>query len=406
MKLLFFAGVFRYGLRKTGRTDSRTTAKGLMMTMNRWARSLVLLSCVAGTVSCGLPRSGPNKKEILSSSVEQAGDSFIVPVDARVTRLTAVETSSGFPASFRSAGVVGSDDVRPGDKLSLRIWENVDQGLLAIQGANATGLTEVQVDGAGFVFVPYAGRIKAAGNSTEELRRIITEKLAEQTPDPQVEVARVAGDGATVSVMGDIGCQGVYAIERPTRTLSSMIARAGGVEVDPQIAQVTVTRGGHNGTARLIDIYDNPDMDIALRPGDVILVEADPRSFTAMGATGAQTRVKFESANLTAIEALAQVGGLQTNSADPKGIFVLRDEIASVANAVLGRKDLKGPQRVAYVLNLTEPDGLFNARDFMIRDGDTIYVTEAPYVRWQKTLAVLTGTATSANSLNSLAQGN
>lgn len=376
------------------------------MFVNRWTRSLVLLSCVAATVSCGLPRSGPNRSEILSGSTEKQGNSFIVPVDARVARLTAVQNSTGFPASFRQAGIVGSDDVRPGDKLSFRIWENVDQGLMTQEGMNATGLSEVQVDGSGFVFVPYAGRIKASGNSIEELRRIITEKLAEQTPDPQIEIARVAGDGATVSVMGDIGGQGVYPIERPTRTLSSMIARAGGVAVDPQIAQVTVTRGSHSGTARLIDIYDNPDMDIALRPGDVILVEADPRSFTAMGATGAQTRVKFESAELTAIEALAQVGGLQTNSADPKGIFVLRDETASIANAVLGRSDLKGTQRVAYVLNLTEPDGLFNARDFMIRDGDTIYVTEAPYVRWQKTLAVLMGTATSANSVNQLAQGN
>jgi hypothetical protein len=30
-----------------------------------------------------------------------------------------------------------------------------------------------------------------------------------------------------------------------------------------------------------------------------------------------------------------------------------------------------------YVLDLTEPDGMFNARDFAIRDGDTVYVTEA-----------------------------
>ena len=50
--------------------------------------------------------------------------------------------------------------------------------------------------------------------------------------------------------------------------------------------------------------------------------------------------------------------------------------------------------------------GLFVYRDFQIRDGDTIYVTEAPYVQWQKTLSVLTGTATSANSLNQLATGN
>src|SRR5690606_33121175 len=121
---------------------------------------------------------------------------------------------------------VGSDTISPGDTLGLQIWENVDDGLLASQGSNATQLTQMQVDGSGFIFVPYAGRIKAAGNSPEELRRIITEKLDAQTPDPQVSVARLAGDGATVSIMGAISGQGVYPIERPTRTLSAMIARA------------------------------------------------------------------------------------------------------------------------------------------------------------------------------------
>lgn len=372
----------------------------------RLTSALVFAGLAFAVASCSLPRSGPNKKEILSGSVDPGGDSFIVPVTARVARQTAQAASQGFDATFRNAEVMGSDDVRAGDKLGLIIWENVDQGLLAAEGTNATLLNEVQVDGGGFIFVPYAGRIKAAGNSTEEVRRLIVEKLSEQTPDPQVTVTRVAGDGATVSVTGDISAQGVYPIERPTRTLSSMIARAGGVSVNPQVAQVTVTRGGKSGVARLIDIYENPAMDIALRPGDVILVEADPRSFTALGATGAQTRVKFESATLTAIEALAQVGGLNSNLADPTGVFVLRDENPRIANAVLGRQDLQTPQRVVYVLNLKEPDGLFNARDFQIRDGDMIYVTEAPYVRWQKSLAVLTGSATSLNSLNQIAEGN
>jgi polysaccharide export outer membrane protein len=363
------------------------------------------VACVLATASCGLPRSGPHKEELIEGSTSELGSSFVVKVDSRVAEATGKEVPFGFPASFRSAGLVGADEVRPGDVLGLRVWENVDQGLLTSQGTNATPLQEIEVDGEGYIFVPYAGRIMAAGNSTEELRRIVTEKLALQTPDPQVEVVRAEGDGATVSVIGDIGGQGVYPIERPTRRLSAMIAQAGGVAIDPRAAQITVTRGGKSGSARLLDIYQNPDMDIALRPGDIILVEADPRSFTALGATGAQSRVQFETATLTAIEALAQVGGLQTSFADPTGVFVLRDESQAIARTVMGRSDLQGPQRIAYVLDLTEPDGLFNARDFLIRDGDTIYVTEAPYVQWQKTLSALMGTAVSADSVTSLASG-
>ena len=86
-------------------------------------------------------------------------------------------------------------------------------------------------------------------------------------------------------------------------------------------------------------------------------------------------------------------------AADPKGVFVLRDETEAVARAVLGRSDLIGDQRIVYVLDLTEPTGLFEARDFQIRDGDTLYVTEAPFVQWQKTLGAITGTTGAASNL-------
>ncbi len=135
----------------------------------------------------------------------------------------------------------------------------------------------------------------------------------------------------------------------------------------------------------------------------MILVESDQRNFTALGATGAQVRIPFTTRRLTAVEALAQVGGLSSTTADPTGVFVFRDESESVARSVLGRPDLIGTQRIAYVLDLTEPNGIFNARDFIIRDGDTVYVTEAPYVQWQKSLSALTGSVGTANSLNSLA---
>lgn len=372
----------------------------MLIVNSRRARLLVCIAVVGGLVGCGLPRSGPSKREIFSGSIEQQGDTFIVPVSRNITQLTAVKPGLGFSGAFQSAGLVGSDVIHAGDVLSLTIWENVDNGLLASTGTNATPLSEVQVDGSGNIFVPYAGRIKAAGNTPEGLRQVITGKLSTQTPDPQVTVSRVAGDGSTVSVMGGVGAQGVFPITQPTRTLSAMLAKAGGVVIEPEIAQVTVTRGGRSGKVWLKDLYRNPKMDIALRPGDVILVEKDQRSFTALGATGAQNRVPFEMQELSAIEAIAQVGGLSTNFADPTGVFILRDESEGVARTVLGRPDLQGPQRIAYVISLTEPDGLFNARDFMIRDNDTVYVTEAPYVQWQKTLSVLTGSATSAGALS------
>nr|WP_252734662.1 polysaccharide biosynthesis/export family protein [Octadecabacter sp. B2R22] len=332
----------------------------------------------------------------------EEGDAFVLLVDDRVNLVASVTPALGFSAGFRDAASLGSDTIRAGDVLGLTIWENVRDPLLVPAGQNATVLAEVQVDGSGFIFVPYAGRIRAAGNTPEAIRRIITTKLEEQTPDPQVQVRRLAGDGATVSVVGAVGAQGVYAIERPTRTLAAMLARAGGVSVQPEIAQVTVVRGSHSGSIWFEDLYDHPGHDIALRAGDRIFVEQDTRNFTALGATGAQSRVSFESQTISAIEAIAQVGGLSTNLADPTGVFVFRNEPEEIANQLVGRTDLVGTQRVVYVLDLTEPNGMFMARDFSIRDGDTVYVTEAPYSQFSKTISAVFGTLNAVDAATSL----
>jgi polysaccharide export outer membrane protein len=342
---------------------------------------------------------GPTKNEIFAGSVQREGDAFIVSANDRVTRATAVQPALGFSEEFRNAGILGSDTIRPGDVLGLTIWENVDDGLLAGEAANQTVLQEVQVDGSGFIFVPYAGRIRAAGNTPDAIRRIITSKLDEQTPDPQVEVRRLAGDGSTVSLIGAVGAQGVYPIERPTRTLSAMLANAGGVVIEPEIAQITVIRGNHRSKVWFQDLFNDPSFDIALRAGDRILVEQDTRAFTALGATGAQARVPFETQTLSAVEALAQVGGLTPTAADPTGVFVMRNEPAAIANQVLGRDDLVGAQRMVYVLDLTKPNGMFVARDFSIRDDDTLYVTEAPFAQWGKVISALTGTLGAVSSV-------
>ncbi|WP_368040699.1 polysaccharide biosynthesis/export family protein [Ruegeria atlantica] len=357
----------------------------------RWMRGVSLVAVIGLMAACQLPKSGPNKTEILAGAVQNGGNAFVVEVDDRVTRLTSAVPQFGFSSSFSSAQTLTADTVRPGDVLGLTIWENVDDGLLSGETGTATALDEVQVDSDGFIFVPYAGRIRAAGNTPEQLRVLITNKLREQTPDPQIEVRRVAGDGSTVSLTGTVASPGIYPIERPTRSLLGMLSQAGGVSVASDIALVTLIRGDQKGTVWYEDLFRKPKLDVALRGGDRILVEEDSRSYIALGATGGQSRVAFESQDLSALEALAQVGGLLTLSSDPTGIFILRKERQDVARSITGRADLKGDQRMIYLLNLTAPNGLFIARDFVIRDDDTIYVTEAPYAQWSKSISLIAG---------------
>ena len=108
---------------------------------------------------------------------------------------------------------------------------------------------------------------------------------------------------------------------------------------------------------------------------------------------------------MAGLNTMAQVGGLIATASDPTGVFVFRNEPEAISNQVLGRDDLVGAQRMIYVLNLTQPNGLFIARDFVIRDGDTIYVTEAPYAQWTKTLSLLTSPLSTAASVETLFGG-
>lgn len=370
----------------------------------RFARIVALCTCVVSITACDvltrvLPSAGPTRNQIFAGSVQNEGDAFVVEVNQRVTAATSLVPALGFPPGLLNAGVANTEVIRPGDTLTLTIFENVTDGLLAGEGANAAQLSTLQVDTAGFIFIPYAGRIRAAGNTPDQLREIITRNLDEQTPDPQVIVSREAGDGATVVISGDVASQGIFPIERPTRTLSGMLSAAGGTTNNAEITRVTLVRGGQTGTVWYDDVFRDPSVDIALRADDRIIVEGDTRRFTALGATGSQTIVDFDSQVISAIDAIASVGGLNPSLADPTGVFVLRNEPEELANLVLARNDLIGTQRMIYVLDLTAPTGMFEARDFVIRDGDTVYVTSAPITQFNTAISALTGTLTGVTGI-------
>ena len=362
-------------------------------------RSLALFAAVVAVASCTVSRDGPTKREIFEGSVMRSGDAHIIMVNKRVSQAANQPQALGFSHALRAGALTGGDTIRPGDIIRLNVYENVPEGLLAPSGTNNAVIEELQVDDAGFIFVPYAGRIRAAGHSPDALRRILTQSLDEQTPDPQVMVARAQGDSATVSVTGGVGAQGVYPVTRSANRLSSMIATAGGISIPLETAQVLITRGNRQDKAWLQDIYSNPSLDIAMRAGDRILLRQDQRAFTVLGATGSANRMTFDTRQISAIDAIAMVGGLDPLRADPTGVFIFRDEIPEVATEILGIGQFVTDVRFVYVLDLTAPTGMFNARDFKIRDGDTIFVTEASSVLWARQISALTGTLTAAGSL-------
>lgn len=365
--------------------------------------TFVRLAVVAVVLTaCTLPRSGPTASDIVRGANQADLGIHLVAVTPEIAAETRPAEATTLAASFLDAGVVSPETISPGDAVSVRVWENVDNGILAGVGQRASNLEALRVDQSGRIFVPYVGEMKASGKTPNQLRQDITAELARQTPDPQVEVVRMAGDGSTVSVMGGVRNPGIFPIDAPTRRLSAMLAKAGGVSVVPDVAQIRIERNGRVGKIWLQDLYDNPSYDIALRPNDQIVVEEDRRSFTALGATTGQARVPFNKRDMSALEAIATAGGLDFRNADPTGVFVFRDEPSDTANRVLGTSNLVGPQKMAYLIDLTDPSGVFAAREFVIRDEDTVYITEAPLASWSRVIAIATATASLGRTVDLL----
>ncbi|MEM7240156.1 MAG: polysaccharide biosynthesis/export family protein, partial [Pseudomonadota bacterium] len=156
---------------------------------SRWMRALWSVLAVSLVASCGLPRAGPDRDEVIAPVPDDVGLNFnIIPVTPNVSRITRLEERSGFDVSLVDTPEEPTQLIAVGDVMSITVWENIDEGLLNPQGIGASQLPNSIVDESGFVFVPYVGLIKAGGRTINAVRETIQTELAEKTLNPQVDI--------------------------------------------------------------------------------------------------------------------------------------------------------------------------------------------------------------------------
>ena len=76
------------------------------------------------------------------------------------------------------------------------------------------------------------------------------------------------GEAFTLEDLVECYAQGVFPIERPTRTLSAMLSKAGGVSIEPEVAVVTVKRDACGGCFNRIP----PQRQVDIRQGKKIII--------------------------------------------------------------------------------------------------------------------------------------
>jgi len=156
--------------------------------------------------------------------------------------------------------------INPGDVLTITVWKEEDLQRQVI----------VRPDGA-FSF-PLTGDIQAEGQSVEQIRQAVANRLERFIPEPVVTVAADDLGGNKVYVIGQVNRPGEF---RATGQMDVMqaLSMGGGMTAFAQTGDIRILRRGIDG--RLIAIrFDYKDIEkgkrleqnILLEPGDVVVV--------------------------------------------------------------------------------------------------------------------------------------
>jgi polysaccharide export outer membrane protein len=321
-----------------------------------------------------MPRAMSSLSEVREAS--QQGSIKLVPLTAATLPASPTKAEPGLPAAFLEGDEYPYDRLGAGDRLQIRVVESGTPTVFT--GSSSADAGQVTIDGSGQIYFPYAGSVHAAGMTIAELREAITRRLQRVVLRPQVDVRVVDTRSKLVTVQGDAAKTGVYPIERGRTRLSSLLAEVAPNQKVPEMLSVIVRRDGQTGEVRLSDVYANSRFDIALRPGDSIILNQVNDSVTVLGAAGVQGQVPISKRDFTVIDALGQARGLDPEAADPSAVFVMRASAQEGAPPIVYQVDMRRPETIAL------------ARRFVLARNDAVLISSAP---WAVTRQVITAFA-------------
>jgi polysaccharide export outer membrane protein len=366
---------------------------------------LALSALVLAGCSTFFPSIGPSRKDIdHAASGRSLPPIRVIDVNEDVTQRLASQRSRHLFSE-----VLGNrpDQLQPigaGDFLTVSIWEAAPATLFGNVQMTASGLPtpslattlpEQPVDGEGCITVPFAGRVPAAGKTLPAIAAEINRRLAKKANQPEVLVLLSRNVSSSVTVVGEVTTSTRVPLTAAHERVLDALALAAGVKQPVNKTTIQITRGANVYALPLETIIQDPKQNVALLPGDVITALFQPLSFTALGASGKNDEINFETQGISLAQALARSGGLIDARSNPSGVFIFRLEPKAAAETTAQSDAPPAPTTAAgmvpvvYRVDLKDPRSLFWIQNFPIRDKDVLYVSNAPEVELQKFLNLL-----------------
>jgi polysaccharide export outer membrane protein len=376
-------------------------------------RLLLALPILLSGCSNFLPNSGPS-----ASALQKEGRN-LSPENIQLIRLTpeAVRQinarhkvplfSKELPARTAKTSILGA-----GDSLEVSVIEAPPASLFGSGGGDFKGggmgtsrlttLPEQVINAEGSINIPFAGQLSVAGLRVRDVEEQIATQLREKANQPQILVRQTRNATSHVTVIGEVQNSIRMPLTAANERLLDALAAAGGLRQPVNKVMIQITRGVTLVALPLETIIADPLQNVRLQPGDVVTAVSQPLSFTALGATGKNEEINFEAKGINLAQALARAGGLSDSRSNSRGVFIFRFEDTATAARIPGAspKPTKLPKGadpkktpVIYSLNLRDPGSFFIAKSFPMKDGDTLYISNAPAAEVQKFMNIVTTVA-------------
>lgn len=345
---------------------------------------------MAAALLIGCAGSGPRTESILTNEkavvVESEQDTpfAVVPIGASTAKTSSHWLDRAQVTGFIQDTGSGPVVIGPSDIVEVSIVSTSESGFIDLTNStlspiSTTTLPAQEVGSDGMISVPPLGRISADNLTSQDFELLLEQRLGEVLVDPSVIVRIAERRSARVSVLGAVVNPGTFSINQNNMFLVEVLAEAGGPDGRSEDLEIAVSRRGVTGRAQLNRVYENPRLNIHVRAGDVISVEAPNRRLTVLGAGGVNNTITYDQPVLSLAEALSRAGGLLNRRADKKGVFVYR-EISSQAATALGIDTTAfgaGPVPAIFNIDLSKPQALFAAKDFKMGRNDLIYIADS-----------------------------
>jgi polysaccharide biosynthesis/export protein len=282
-----------------------------------------------------------------------------------------------------------------GDVVAVSIFEAAAGGLFipaeaGVRPGNFVALPNQPIDTKGYISVPYAGLVPAAGKTPAEVSQEIVDRIKNRAIEPQVVVSLVQQNTSLITVIGEINTAftsttGRIPAQPAGEHLLDVITRAGGLRDQGQDTWVVLERKGRRASVPFGSLVYEPGNNIWAWPGDTIYLYKEPQTFLAFGASGQQGQFQFSAGPLssswrmTLAEGVAAAGGLLDLQADPGSVFLYRREARALAEKLgIDCSKMDGPTvPVIYTVSFVDPAGYFLASRFQMHNKDIIFAANA-----------------------------